>query len=270
MTTTHLTTNIHSPEITAIFTTRNGGVSGQTPETAHLNSLNLNFNAEGENRENVAENYRIIAASQGFRVENIFAVRQEHTDRIITVDENTRTAPRIDQICLDESADALVTNIKGILLSVRTADCVPILLYDRINTAVAAIHAGWAGTLAGIGQKTIRRMTELYGTNPADIQAAIGPAIGGCCYEVDFDFHERFRKEYGEKVDKYFTLKSGSKPRCDLKAMNQAFLIAAGIPESSIEVSEYCTCCHPELFYSHRRSGVRRGTMASFIGLKGI
>ena len=258
--------NIHSPKVTAIFATRNGGVSGQAPGTEHLSSLNFKFDSEGENSESVAENYRIIAASQGFCAENFFCLRQAHTDRIIIVDDKKLSEKRT-RYCLNGEADALITNIKGILLAVRTADCVPILLYDSMNGAVGAVHAGWRGTFAQIGAKTVRRMTEIYGTNPADIQAAIGPAIGSCCYEVDVGFYQQFHKEYGDEINKFFILKSGSKPLCDLKTMNKSFLIESGLSANNIEVSELCTMCNPELFFSHRRSGSKRGTMASFIGM---
>ena len=258
--------NIHSSEVTAIFATRNGGVSGQTPETEHLRSLNLNFYSDGENAEDAAENYRIIASSQGFGVEDVIGVQQYHTDTIITVDEKTVLENRTFY-CLDEKADALVTNVKGVLLSVRTADCVPILLYDGRNGAVGAVHAGWRGTFEQIATKTIKRMTERYGTNAADIQAAIGPAIGACCYEVGMDFYEQFHKQYGEDINDFFTVTLRN-AYCDLKAMNIAFLMEAGVPESNIDVSELCTMCNPELFFSHRRSDTKRGAMAAFIGMK--
>ncbi|MCL2388142.1 MAG: peptidoglycan editing factor PgeF [Defluviitaleaceae bacterium] len=251
--------SFHSPLLTAIFATRNGGVSGQTPETEHLRSLNFSLN--NDSNENVAENYRIITSSQGFGTADVIGVRQIHSDKIVTISCETRHQPR-------EEADALVTNLKGVLLSVHTADCVPILLYDSRNSAIAAIHAGWRGTFAQIGTKTVQRMTELYGTNPADIHAAIGPAIGLCCYEVGDDLHEQFRKQHGAGIDSFFTTGEGGKPHCNLKAMNEAFLISAGIPQNNIEVSELCTQCHPDLFYSHRRSGTKRGTLASFIGLQ--
>jgi len=228
--------NIHSSDVTAIFTTRNSGDNG------------------------------IVASSQGFRAEDIIGLRQMHTDKIITVDKTLASDRPIN--FPDEEGDALVTDIKGILISVRTADCVPILLYDRTNGAVGAVHAGWRGTFAQIGTKTVSRMAELYGTVPVDVKAAIGPAIGICCYEVDFDFYEKFRKEYGVSMEKFFTLSPENKPRCDLKAINAAFLIEAGIPANNIVVSEFCTMCNPELFHSYRRSGDNSGRMTAFIGMK--
>ena len=259
--------NIHLPDVAAIFTTRNGGVSGNTPETEHLRSLDLALSSEGENYENTVENYRIIASSHGFQVEDVVGLQQVHGDIIINVGSGAISDDSIlGRNC--KEADALVTNEKGILLSVRVADCVPILLYDSKNEAVGAVHAGWQGTFLQIGTKVIRRMNEQYGSEPTDIQVAIGPAIGMCCYEVDFYFYEQFLGGYGEKINEFFSFESGAKPHCDLKAMNKAFFIEAGIPEANIDMSKSCTMCDPGLFYSHRRSGTKRGSMAAFIGMK--
>ena len=278
--------NICSNEVAAVFTTRNGGVSGELPETAYLKSMNLQLTPGEDTYNNLAENYKIIASSLGFAAEDVVGLHQEHTDRIIIADKETCglfTAtnkknfeppsavhcPLItDRCALGEGADALVTNIRGLLLSVRTADCVPVLLYDAKNGAIGAVHAGWRGTFLQIAAKTIRRMTALYSTSPADVKAAIGPAIGACCYEVGEDLHEKFRKEHGKSIDVFFRIKKGKKPHCDLSAMNKSFLIEAGIPENGIDMSELCTMCNPDLFFSHRRSGLKRGSMAAFIGMR--
>ena len=251
--------NIHSSGLTAIFSTRNGGVSGVLPETEFLQSLNLQLHSGPDTDANIDENYRIIASSQGFRPDAVISVHQVHADRIIAVD---------GKMAKGREADALITNRKGFLLSVRTADCVPLLLYDSVNEAVGAVHAGWQGTFMGIAPKTVKRMGELYGTKPADVRAAIGPAIGVCCYEVDEKFHEQFFDEYKEKINPFFVQKPGRKPSCDLKAMNRAFLVEAGVLEANIETADFCTMCNPALFYSHRRSGEKRGTMAAFIGMR--
>jgi len=257
--------NINAPSVSAIFTTRNGGVSGTTPETDHFSSLNLKINSDGDTHANIAENYRIIATSQGFSSDDIMSLWQRHTDKIVVVDKTIADSRPHDKL---GEADALITNIKGVLLAVCIADCVPILLYDNANGAVGAIHAGWRGTFAQIGAKTVKLMHKQYGTNPADIQAAIGAAIGVCCFEVGVDLHAQFRMEYGESIDEFFNFNHGAKPHCDLTAMNKSFLIKAGVPAQNIDMSELCTMCNPKLFYSHRRSGEKRGTMAAFIGMK--
>ena len=270
--------NIHTNDVTAIFTTRNGGVSGEAIGSKYLHSLNLQLNSTHDTQENIVENYHIIASALGYKTDNIMAVQQIHTDNIIAIDkkmledcatiQNNQKPHQPPTPHILGEADALITNQKGFLLSVRTADCVPILLYDKTNRVIGAVHAGWRGTFMQIASKTIKRMGELYGSNPSDIQVTIGPTIGLCCYEVDEKFHEKFCHEYGEKINNHFRLQPNEKPYCDLKAMNKAFLCEAGIPEINIEISDLCTMCHPELFYSHRLSGEKRGTMAAFIGLK--
>jgi len=257
--------NIHSPEVCAIFTTRNGGVSGLTPGTGHFRSMNLKINSKREDESNVAQNFRIMALSQGFSADDVVGLWQKHTDKVIAVDDalaETRPHYKLGE------ADALVTNIKGVLLSVSIADCVPILLYDEVNGAIGAVHAGWRGTLAQIGTKAVQHMSKLYGSNPADIKAAIGAAIGVCCYEVGVDFYEQFRSVYGVAIDRFFILNRGTKPYCNLTAMNKSFLVDAGVPAQSIDMAGLCTMCNPGLFYSHRRSGDMRGAMAAFIGMK--
>lgn len=232
--------NIHSPEVSAIFSTKNTG-----------------------------ENYRIVMASRGGDFKGPVTSEQKHTDNIVVVDEAAaEKSQRSGSFRLREIADALVTDIKGLLLSVRTADCVPVLLYDSKNRSVGAVHAGWRGTLAGIVPKTVRRMTDVYGSDPKYIKAAIGPAIGLCCFEVGFEVREKFAVEYGESIDRFFTAKPGEKPYGDIKSMNREFLIEAGIPEKNIEMSDLCTKCNTDLFFSFRRSGEKCGSMASFIGLK--
>jgi len=257
--------NINSNDVTAVFSTRNGGVSGRVTGTEYLDSLNLQLNSPYDTLKNIIENYRIITTSLGFQASDVVAVHQIHTDNIVVVDNDAvvTSTPHI----LGE-ADALITNIKGIALSIRSADCVPILLYDNVKKVVGAVHAGWMGTFMKSAPKAVKRMNEIYGSNPHDIRVAIGPAIGICCYEVDENFHVKFTSEYGNSINKYFRMQANGKPSCDLKAMNKAFLSEAGILEANISVSDLCTMCHSELFYSHRRSGEKRGTMAAFIGLK--
>jgi len=257
--------NIHSPKVAAIFSTRNGGVSGTTPETEYLHSMNLQLNPQVDSPANTEENHRIIAASQGFNENDIMNLWQRHTDKVIAIDKTqAESRPHTN---LGE-ADAVITNIEGILLAIRVADCVPILLYDSANNAIGAVHAGWRGTFTQIGAKTVKEMCTQYGTNPANIKAAIGPAIGVCCFEVGADFYEQFHNEYGDAINEFFKLEHGRKPHCNLALMNMSFLINAGVCSQNIDISALCTMCNPKLFYSHRRSGEKRGTMAAFIGMK--
>jgi len=177
----------------------------------------------------------------------------------------------------------MITDIPGILLTVRTADCVPVLFWDEENNAVGAAHCGWRGTVQKLQVKTVLKMRELYGTDPKNLKAAIGPCISKCCYEVSEDFYKNFVNTLGERVRIYFEPVGDAHPgvpqkseqkkyMCDLKGINKMLLlegdhIGSSLREDNIEISQSCTCCE-EAFYSHRRQGENRGTHVSFIGVK--
>jgi polyphenol oxidase len=148
-------------------------------------------------------------------------------------------------------ADALVTNQPGLAISIRTADCYPILLAAERTQAVAAIHAGWRGTAAQIVIKTLEKMQSQFGTMPNDISAAIGPGIGACCYEV------------GEEVSLQFGLEG--KTHLDLASENRKQLESAGVPTQKIQTLGDCTFCSAERFFSYRREKEKAGRMTSFI-----
>jgi polyphenol oxidase len=148
--------------------------------------------------------------------------------------------------------DALVTAREGVSVSVRTADCYPLLLADDRNRAVAAVHAGWRGTAARIAIRTLEEMHRLYGTEPADVFAAIGPGIGKCCYEV------------GTEVARQLGIEQAG--RIDLAAINRRQLLDAGVAEHRIDVLGGCTKCDAHLFHSYRRDQLAAGRMVSYIG----
>jgi YfiH family protein len=147
--------------------------------------------------------------------------------------------------------DALVTNHAGLAISIRTADCYPILLADTRNRAVAAIHAGWRGTAAQIVVKTLEKMRDEFGTQPRDISAGIGPGIGVCCYEV------------GAEVSRQFGV--DVRTHLDLASENRKQLESAGVPTQNIEALDVCTFCDAERFFSYRRQKEKAGRMTSFI-----
>ncbi|MCL2816531.1 MAG: peptidoglycan editing factor PgeF [Oscillospiraceae bacterium] len=208
--------------------------------------------------------YEKITGSLGFSVNNIIYAKQTHGDNIIVCGGNIADAPR--------SGDAMITDIPGILLSVRTADCVPILFWDEENCdhkIIGAAHCGWRGTIDKLQIKTILKMQEIYGINPKKLKAAIGPCISKCCYEVSDDFYGNFVNILGERVKIYFTekdIKNNNKYMCDLKGINK-MLLSELLDENNIEISPDCTCCEPDKYFSHRRQGENRGTHASFIGI---
>ena len=151
--------------------------------------------------------------------------------------------------------DALVTSTAGIPVSVRTADCYPILLADRRNFAVAAVHAGWRGTAARIVVKTIEQMRARFGTDASDLRVAIGPGIGGCCYHVGVEVARQFGLEQAGKID--------------LAEMNHRLLVENGVAAERIQVLGGCTQCDVGLFHSFRRDKESAGRMVSYIGRVG-
>jgi polyphenol oxidase len=149
--------------------------------------------------------------------------------------------------------DALLDNTAGAALAVKTADCVPLLLVDERKQAVAAVHAGWRGTVAGIAQRAVESMRERFGSEPADLHAALGPAIGECCYEVGPEVAAHFGRE--------------ERTHIDLVEANRGQLLAAGLSASRIYAAGLCTMCRADEFHSYRRDREAAGRMYSFIGI---
>lgn len=161
--------------------------------------------------------------------------------------------------------DAIITNQHGVLVTVRTADCVPILLYDPIQHVVAAIHSGWRGSVAGIIPKTILKMQQEFGSQSASIHVAIGPSAGSCCYEVDdvvlkpLQSYSFWKSVVRETARGHALL--------DLREFVRRQTHAAGVPEQKVWMVRHCTICRPDLFFSYRREGVVKDTMTSGIML---
>lgn len=161
-------------------------------------------------------------------------------------------------------SDAVVTGRRDVLLGVQVADCVPILLYDRRNAVVGAVHAGWRGTAQGILKKTIRVMAQRYRSLPGDILIAIGPAIRWCCYKVGGEVLEAVAKETGK--GRYHLERDGT--LClDLPSANWQQAVSVKIPGENIWLSEECTYCYPDKFYSYRYSKGPTGRQGGFIGM---
>ena len=258
-----------SPLIPCIhgFSTRIGGVS----TLPHTQSLNLGVE-RGDSHKTVLENLSLFADALGISDGEIISVRQIHSAKIRRVGRSNAgegffSAER-------ESCDGYIATEEGIALGVRTADCVPILIYappnDDFEGAVMALHAGWRGTAAGIVTEAVGRATEL-GARPRDMVVAIGPAICPRCYSVRSDFYCEFRSMAGESITAKYVLPDASVVdvwHADLKGANRELLLLAGLSEKNIDVSDECTCCMPDEFFSHRYSGGQRGTMLSVITLK--
>ena len=254
--------NINGKKAAAVFATRLGGVS----EGCAVGSLNLTgFGGKYDKAENVKKNYGIIAGELGFSVNNIIYAHQKHTDNILVADEKFLGSP----LPLPDNYifDAMVTNVPGLVLTAKTADCAPVLFYDGENGAVGAAHCGWRGTVQGLQIKTALKMREIYGTDLKKLKAAVGPCISKCCYEVSGEFHDNFVNKLGGAIKEFFVCKPDGKYMCDLKSINR-YILMRELNGGNIEISDNCTCCEPGLFYSYRRDGENRGGHAAFIALK--
>ena len=239
------------------FTTRLGGVSRD-----HLFGLNLAMH-KGDLDANVEENYRILTAALGVEAEKLVLTRQVHGDVI-------RVVTQADCLGVDHHAypecDGLITNTPGVSLVVFTADCTPILLHDPVTGAVGAAHAGWRGTALDIAGKTVAAMVAAFGCRAEDIRAAIGPNIGPCCFETDADVPLALEETFGQAVREWIR-PSGNKFYVNLKAVNALALRRAGV--ASIEISEDCTMCRPDRYWSHRYTRGLRGSQGALICCKG-
>lgn len=238
------------------FTTRLGGVS-----TGHLSSMNLSLK-KGDTVENIRENYRILGQALGFDPEKtVFAV-QVHRDDVRNATAQDWGKGLITHT--DYEADGLITNVPGTALFVFSADCGTVLLEDPVTGAVGACHAGWRGTALGIAGKTAREMCEKFGCDSKNIRAALGPCISRCCFETDSDVPEAMLAALGREAEPAIE-KNGEKYHVDLKYINRLFLLKAGVPAENIDVTALCTCCQPDVFWSHRVHKDTRGSIGAVI-----
>jgi len=242
--------NIMAPHA---FTTRYGGVSRGVFE-----SLNLGANLS-DDPLCVKENYRRICDVIGIQVEDLVCTSQVHGCNVRTVsfaDRGNLFKPGTSQ------ADGLITSDGGVALLVFTADCVPVLLHDPVSGATGAVHAGWRGTAANIVGAAVTRMSEDFGCIPDDIRASIGPCISKCCYETDRDVPDALRNVLGDDADICIEPR-GCKFMVDLKNANRILLVRAGLHD--ITVSDECTSCFHDKYWSHRFSLGMRGSQAAII-----
>lgn len=242
------------------FSTRLGGVS-----TGEFNSMNMSFN-RGDSAENVTENYKRLCSAVGIEFESLVASAQDHRTfirKVTSADRGVGIYRPKDM----ESVDGLITNEKGVTLVTYFADCTPILLVDTKNKAIGAAHAGWRGTVAGIGKIIVEKMAEEFGTSPEYIIATIGPTINKCCYEVDKPVADRFMNIENTQPEKFVENTGSGKYMIDLVETNKQILISAGVPEKNITLSDVCTKCSSDLIWSHRATNGRRGGMCAMLEL---
>ncbi len=240
------------------FTTRYGGVS-----TGANASLNLALN-ERESMDNVEKNLHILGNAMGFDPHKLVMTRQTHTDivRVVTEKDCKGLCHRDYPEC-----DGLVTNTPGVALLVFTADCTPLLFHDPVTGAVGAAHAGWRGTAKAIGVKCVEAMCENFGCKPENIRAAIGPNIAQCHFETDADVPEAMVAAFGEEAKAHIE-KRGEKYFLDLKAINALALRRCGV--TNIDISDNCTYCECDRFWSHRVTKGARGSQGAVIVCKEV
>jgi len=248
-----------SSAITAVhgFTTRFGGVS-----EGIYSSLDLAEN-RGDDESRVRENYDIICTALGVERKKLVFSRQVHEDTVRCVSEcdvHELFTP------VPYEADALITDLPDLPLIIFTADCTPILLCDDVRGVIGAVHAGWRGTAMDIAGKAVREMQRVFGCDPADISAAIGPCISQCCFETGQEVPEAMRAVLGKDAEE-FILPRGEKAMVDLKGLNRCMLERAGV--KNIDVSEECTYCRSDKYWSHRKTRGERGSQAAIIAMRG-
>jgi YfiH family protein len=230
------------PFVRFAMSTRLGGVS---PEP-----FGMNLSASvGDDEMNVTRNRELFFHALGVYSPSVAQPNQVHGGVVRSVRKGGRYS----------SCDALVTNVPGVFLAVSVADCIPVLMVDRMRKVVAAVHAGWKGTLERIVENTIVQMEREYGTHASDISAFIGPGAAACCYEVGPEVSSRFNGR--------FVRSANAKVHLDLKSANEDQLLNMGVRRSEIEINGRCTICNPSLFHSFRRDREKSGRMLAVIGI---
>ncbi len=234
------------------FTTRLGGVS----EEAHLSSMNLGT-SRGDKEEYVFENVRIMCEALGFTKEKLSRTNQVHDNKIAVL----KDAKEVSEGC-----DGLVTDKKGIPLLSTSADCVPVLLYDKEKKVCASIHSGWKGTVKKICLEAVKTLVSEYGSSPENIIAAIGPSIGKCCFQVKKDVLDAFSYSFSD-VSFIVPEGDGEHYRADLWEAVRRTLIESGIKDENISCAYECTVCNNHLYFSSRAQKGKFGSLAAVIEL---
>ena len=243
------------------FSTRLGGVS-----PAPWDNLNLGA-GRGDDPANVRLNFNWFCSVIGTDDEALVKNHQVHSDLIRPVTE-ADILPDPAQPGTFQ-ADGLITDRPGLCLTIFSGDCIPILLYDPVRRCVAAAHAGWRGTAAGIAARAVEAMVRDYGCGPKNILAAIGPGIGPCCFETHADVPDGLRSRLGGEAESFIRPIPGREGKfsVDLKGANARWLERTGLTREHIAVCPACTACNLDLFWSHRVQGNARGSMAAMIQL---
>ena len=239
------------------FSTRLGGVS-----QGGCASMNISTH-RGDAPAAVEENRRRIASAVGVDPEKMVYTCQTHTTNValVTGEDAGKSLPE---------TDGMITRTPGLCLVTFYADCVPLYFVDPVRKAVGLSHSGWRGTVGKIGAVTVRKMQEVFGSDPRDILAAIGPSICQDCYEVSEDVAQEFKQAFARhsKEKQLLYRKEDGKYQLNLWRANELGFLEAGVRAERIAAAGVCTCCNPELLFSHRASRGRRGNLGAFLMLK--
>ena len=239
------------------FTTRFGGVS-----EGIFSSFNLGSN-RGDEPEKVRENYRRLCELFGVGIDDCAVTKQVHENVVRIVDKNDR------HVCMSNvpyEADGIVTKERGLPIICMIADCVPVLLWDKENSVIGAIHCGWRSSVGDILKNAVEAMVSL-GAKPECIHAALGPAIGRCCFETDDDVPNAIGAYLGGETEGLFDRRADGKTMVDLRAANARRLVQLGLMAENIDISEECTFCSHHKYWSHRYTKGNRGSQAAVIML---
>jgi len=251
--------NKYSDILVHCFTTRRGGVS-----EGEYESLNMAFNKK-DKRENVEENYRRVANALGIDTLNMVLSNQVHDSKIRIVSDADR-GKGIHRESDIIGVDGLMTDCPEVALVTFYADCVPVFLFDPVKRVIALVHSGWRGTLKNISKEAVVKMEKEFGCNTRDIEAAIGPSIGQCCFEVGEEVYEEFVNTFDWCG--VFCKKVGNKWYIDLQSVIRQVLKSEGLQESKILIAGICTKCHNDIFFSHRGDNGKTGTLTAIMQLK--
>lgn len=253
---------VDHPRLIAGFSSRKGGVSSEPF------GLNCALHVD-DKLEDVLENRKRLTDALAVPFESWTCAEQVHGHSIAIITEENRGRGRHSREEAIPASDGLVTNVPDVLLTAFFADCVPLYFYDDEHQVVGLAHAGWRGTADAIAARMVEVLKDQFHINPAELRAAIGPSIGQCCYEVDRKVIDAIRPQLDcDGMNSAWIERENDKYLLDLRESNRQILIKAGIMPYHIEITDWCTSCQNDLFFSHRKERGRTGRMTAWIGLR--
>ena len=250
----------HLPGVKLAFSTRGGGVSRDS-----LSSLNLALHV-GDDSSRVIENRRRFMQALQLRVGDMVCCRQVHGSSVLQITAEHRGRGALAMVDVVADADAMFTDQTGLALCTFYADCIPLLFYDPITHCIGMAHAGWKGTMAQIGAATLQAMLAACGLQAETVQVFIGPGIDTCCFAIGDDLAKRVEQNFPDH--KGILRQHQGQTFWDLKLSNRLQLLDWGVAEENIHISQLCTSCCPDCFFSHRRDHGETGRMAALICLE--